>query len=101
MNYIHTNAPKIEEVRQLAEDFVDPRPGHYYASAVVNERGNYYLLAGPFADHKKALEIVDRARVVTEEHKPEAFWWNFGTLRIDDSVTEPPKGRLNAVLGLA
>ena len=66
---------------------LDPDPGNYYVSAI--DCGRYALILGPFPTHQEALDNVDRAWAKAEELDPRAFWWSFGTLRINDSSTKP------------
>ena len=75
----------------------DTRPGNYYVT--VRDGGRYDFLAGPFRDdHQAALDLVDRCREITEGLDTWAYFYAFGTARIDYGYSEP--GKLNRHLGL-
>ena len=65
----------------------DPEPGNYYVSAIDGNR--YALILGPFPTHQEALDNVDRAWKKAEEVDPRAFWWSFGTLRMNNGYNKP------------
>ena len=68
----------------------DTAPGPYYIS-VIRESGfkDARLLSGPYPTHQEALDLVDKARSISERHDPRAVWYAFGTLRMKDAFTEP------------
>lgn len=74
----------------------DPRPGHYYVSAVEGKR--YAVLLGPYATHAEALELVDVGRLEAVARDPRAIWWAFGTCRLPPDHPNPPRGVLHAHL---
>lgn len=62
----------------------DTKPGNYYVT-VVREGGDYRPLLGPFPnDHASALALVDAAKDKAIEIDDRAFWYAYGTARIDD-----------------
>lgn len=64
----------------------DAKPGFYYVS-VVRDRGDYRLLCGPFEnDHAGALAAVDAAKARAEELDRRAFWYAFGTCRLEQDA---------------
>lgn len=72
----------------LGSGTVDPRPGHYYVSALRYDGKKSILLRGPFATHQEALDMVDAVRAACIEHTRDAVWWAFGTGR-QDPDSEP------------
>lgn len=69
---------------------------HFYVSVIDAKR--YDLLAGPFATHQEALDMVEPARKLTTQIKPEAHFYGFGTCRAPEGYDRP--GKLNARLGV-
>ena len=62
----------------------DTKPGNYYVT-VVRDGGDYRPLLGPFHnDHAKALSLVDAAREKVQALDTRAFWYAYGTARIED-----------------
>lgn len=68
----------------------------FYVS-VINDSGDYRLLAGPFLTHSQALAMVDPARKAAEQYDPRAFWYAYGTCRVPDHNAP---GLLNNQLGI-
>jgi len=81
---------------QFLEIDVDTRPGNYYVS-VINGK-DYRFLAGPYASHREALEMVPIVRRKAEQVDPRSVWYEFGTARIPEDAAKPPKGMLNDLL---
>ena len=68
----------------------------YYVTAIQGSR--VYWLAGPFADHETALDLVQPARRKAEAHDPWMVFAAFGTAR---RLAPPyPVGALNQRLGV-
>lgn len=74
---------------------VDPRPGNYYISVVDYDRVG--LLLGPFDNHPDALSNVDRCREYARTVNDNAFWYSYGTVRLED-YHKP--GLFNDLIGL-
>lgn len=73
----------------------DPRPGNYYVSAVDGPR--YWMIAGPFSTHAKALAMVDEAREKAEKKDPRAIWMAWGTCRTEvGDARKTPMGTLES-----
>ena len=73
----------------------DNKPGAYYVT-VIREDGEWRPLVGPFLnDHAKALSMVEPARSKAQELDPRAWWYGFGTVRLDVSPEAAPQGILN------
>lgn len=66
---------------------------HFYVSVV--DGGRVGLLAGPFATHKEALDLVDEAQELAQEADPFACFYAFGTLSL---ATGKRKGVFNKEL---
>jgi hypothetical protein len=68
----------------------DTAPGPYYIS-VIRESGfkDARLVSGPYSTHQEALDLVDKARRIAEQHDSRAAWYAFGTLRMKDAFAEP------------
>lgn len=58
------------------------------------------LLAGPFSSHSLALSWVEKARKVAQEVDPKAFWYAFGTCRMEAQPYGWKVGVLNERLGI-
>lgn len=69
----------------------------YYVSVIDGKRHD--LLAGPFLSHQEALDMVEPARALTTQLKPEAHFYGFGTCRTPEGVDRP--GKLNERLGVS
>jgi hypothetical protein len=64
----------------------DTRPGFYYVS-VVRGSNDYRLLRGPFVnDHAGALAAVTPARYRAYDLDPRAYWYSYGTCRMDQDA---------------
>jgi len=75
----------------------DTKPGNYYVTAVRDD-GAVAWLAGPFKnDHAGALEAVARSKATAIEIDPRAFWYAYGTSRLDLDVPTP-EARLECVI---
>jgi hypothetical protein len=75
----------------------DPRPGHYYVS--VRDGRRWALVYGPFERHADALAAVGTARRVAVEADGRAWFYAFGTARLEpDGAVAPPEGTLNHLL---
>jgi len=59
----------------------DTKPGPYYVSAM--EGNKTWLMAGPYATHRQALQDVQKARDIATEHDPRAWWKAWGTVRVE------------------
>lgn len=80
-----------------APQVADTAPGPYYVS--IRDGDRFGLLAGPFATHREALDLVERARAAAHEANPvQAAFAGFGTCRMRTWCTSP--GRLNEALGV-
>jgi hypothetical protein len=77
----------------------DSKPGNYYVTA-IDDTKRVARLAGPFLnDHASALALVDKARDEACKVDSRAWWYAFGTCRVDIDV--PTKlGVLNSRLGI-
>lgn len=65
----------------------DTKPGAYFVTCVN--------------DHASALAAVDAAKNAAEKCDPRAFWYAYGTCRVDlDSTDARRAGVLNLVIGL-
>jgi len=74
----------------------DTKQGAYYVTVIDGQRVG--RLAGPFIDdHASALAMVDRAKSVAMEVDCRAFWYAYGTCRVDTPVGP---GVLNDRLGI-
>jgi hypothetical protein len=75
----------------------DPRPGHYYVSAVDADR--FWLVSGPYARHADALDAVSEVRARAEKHDPRSYFFAWGTCRTEDPQeaiwTPPPSAPLS------
>lgn len=69
-------------------------PGHYYVTVIDGDR--YGVLAGPFDSHAEALSWVDDVSKEARKADPKAFWYAYGTAKID---SDKP-GVLNSRLGI-
>lgn len=56
-------------------------PGDYFVSAI--DGNQYWLMAGPYASHAEALEAVDGAKRIANEHDGRAWFMGWGTCRLD------------------
>jgi len=80
---------------------LDTRPGYYYASIRDSEKPERFgLLAGPFKTHQEALDIVPKAKEISFEVSAWSVFYAFGTCRLPEDILNPPKGRLNDLLGI-
>lgn len=71
--------PKVIDASQ-----VDHRPGAYYVTA--RDGGRCWLLSGPYIDdHGAALADVDDVRRVAQDSNPRAWFYSYGTSRLDDA----------------
>lgn len=72
----------------------DPRPGHYFVTAIDWPHRRYFL-AGPWLEHAQALAQVDAVRRFAERTDPRAVWMAYGTARqpLDE---EPYKSALGS-----
>lgn len=68
----------------------------FYVSVVDGKRVG--LLAGPFATHKQALDLVDKAKEKAEEIDPFACFYAFGTLSL---ATGKREGVFNKALDIS
>lgn len=57
-----------------------------------------FLLAGPFADHDKALSLVDKARDTALLRDPRCWFYSFGTVGVTASRGTFVRGGLNTDL---
>lgn len=73
-----------------------PEGANYYVSVVDGPKVG--LLAGPFADHQQALDLVKTVRVLAEKIDPWSHFYSLGTLAMKSEYQEP--GRLNRLLSL-
>ena len=69
----------------------------YYVSLIRDKR--YILLAGPFATHQQALDMVDRAADAACEVDPTTWFDLRGTCSLPYSPSNP-NGKLNQRLGV-
>lgn len=69
----------------------------FYATAVHGGRVAY--LAGPLSSHADALAVLPSAREEAQRRDAWAVFYAFGTASITP-VANPPRGRLNEVLGI-
>ncbi|HEY6072490.1 MAG TPA: hypothetical protein VIV15_03640 [Anaerolineales bacterium] len=76
----------------------DDREGHYYVSCIDGPRTA--LLAGPFSSHTQALAKVEAAKTAAQEVDSKAFWYAFGTCRMEAVPYGWKVGILNERLGL-
>lgn len=76
---------------------VDARPGLYYVTA-QDDRGRAAFLLGPFVRHLDALVRVQRAKAAALGRAPEAFWWKFGTSRVEPGAHDARVGVMNDVV---
>lgn len=78
----------------------DPRPGHYFVTA-VNGEGRYASLLGPLSTHQEALQHVRIVQDYAITLQPSATWYRFGTCRLDHSASPETlsawQGRFNDV----
>jgi hypothetical protein len=70
----------------------DPRPGHYYVSAI--DGGTVHRMAGPFPTHAESLELVKPVREFAESHDGRAHFMGWGTIRLP-LMQDPPPGNLD------
>lgn len=63
---------------------VDERPGAYYVSVI--DGAEYSLLSGPYPTHGEALEAVDGAKKFAHEMDPKAWFYAYGTCRLEESA---------------
>ena len=61
----------------------DTKPGPYFVSAIDGTKK--YLMAGPFDLHVEALAVVDKAKNISCDHDPRAWFMSWGTCRIEGS----------------
>ena len=78
----------------------DTRPGEYYVSVTDGKR--HAKLLGPFTnDHAGALAMVDKVRDKAVEIDGKAWFYSFGTCRIEGGDVAPIRaGSLNKHFGL-
>lgn len=88
--------PRDSQMRYAEAATPDPRPGHYYVSALEGRR--FALLLGPYPTHAEALGFVDAARLCAVALDPRAVWWAYGTCRLPEDHPEPPQGHMNRLL---
>ena len=82
---------------RLAEGETDERPGYYYVSVIDGRR--WLLLYGPFDTHAAALAAVEMVRRLAVDVDPRAWFYAFGTARLDPDGPGPvPPGVLNSLL---
>lgn len=81
----------------LAKDVVDTREGDYYVTVVDGERVGF--LAGPYRLHVNALACVDKARTIAIGIDRRAWFYAFGTCRIEHAEGNPV-GKLNLEIGI-
>ena len=68
----------------------------YYVSCRRDD-GRHALLAGPYAEHHQALDVLDRVnRLAQDSGDPRACWYSYGTLAV--LAGSRPDGVLNAAL---
>jgi hypothetical protein len=80
---------------------LDTRPGYYYASIRDPENPERFgLLAGPFKNHQEAIDIVRWAKDKAHEVNAWSDFMGFGTARLPEDFKDPPKGKLNDLLGI-
>ena len=76
----------------------DTKAGNYYVTAT--DAGRVAFLAGPYRDdHAAALAMVDTVQLIAERLDPAAFWYGFGTVRVDPDIYDKP-GKLNEYIKL-
>ena len=81
----------------MAEGETDERPGYYYVSVIDGRR--WLLLYGPFDTHAAALAAVEMVRRLAVDVDPRAWFYAFGTARLDPDGPGPvPPGVLNSLL---
>jgi hypothetical protein len=80
-------AEQIAEAQQA-----DPRPGHYYVSA-VDGGTHWFPMVGPFITHQEALDLVDDVRRYAHEVSYRSVWYSFGTYHINPNEI-PPTGKI-------
>lgn len=73
----------------------DTAPGPYYVTMV--DAGRTWFLAGPFATHQEALDLVEPARKAAHEADAMTHFYGFGTARAPGR-TKP--GAMNEHLGV-
>lgn len=78
-------------MEQQPDPWPDPRPGHYYVTAIDGNRA--YFLAGPWPEHAQALAQVEAFAERTDY--PRAVWMAFGTARMPIG-TVPKKSALGS-----
>lgn len=72
-----------------------------YFVSIIRSPTQVGLLAGPFATHQEALDLVPAVRDEAVKVDPFTHFDRFGTMAIHDDNYKPDfKGRLNARLGL-
>ena len=74
----------------------DPRPGHYYVSVINGTQ--WRLLYGPFENHPDAIAAVKPTRQLAETVDRWAYFYAFGTVRLEPNETPPPAGIINHLL---
>jgi len=92
----HHHGPQPDTAQQP-----DPRPGHYYVTARDGER--YWLLTGPYASHRAALDDVVRVTYIALDAPGghTLAFASFGTARVSpDLIGTPQRGRLNELAGV-
>lgn len=78
---------------------VDQRPGLYYVNAQKDgETKENALLLGPFPSHIDALLKVHAASNHVANLNSDGVWLSYGTVKVDTTADEAPRGRLNDVL---
>lgn len=73
---------------------IDQRPGFYYVDCT--DAGKVALLAGPYAKHADALNVVEAVRREAEKVDFKSCFYAFGTCR---SVFDLGLGKLNDSVG--
>lgn len=58
-----------------------PEPSFYYVTAY--DAGKLYYMAGPYATHREALELVDKCLRIANEYDGRAWFMSWGTVRTD------------------
>ena len=82
-----------------ASDMVTARYTSNVQTAVIDPAREFYVtvrdgirtgwLLGPFDDHQKALDNVQRARNLAEQGDPRAAWYAFGTASTPKGTNMP------------
>ena len=88
-------------MEDLSNIKLDTRPGYYYASIRDGDNPSRFgFLAGPFDKHQTALDILPKAKDKAIEIDGYNYFHGFGTCRLPPEFPNPPKGKLNDLLGI-